>query len=346
MPHRWSAGDEAPASVGSRPEAVSRRSTKSSLRPCPRLQPLVPATEAAAAHPLARAELLDRQSGRAEALEQLTPGLLVQVPLRIDGTFDDSIDRIRHLSIAEEGTVCRRLGARNIAVGSRLALRRLLGEVFRKLAAQMWSRVEERRLVPDHVHLALSIPPKCAASQTVGFFKARARALFTCCQPPQSRGDRMSLALARWKPAHRRGRTHNMHAGLLACPQPIVRPLVAGAFVQDQPARRRGSEHSAKRRRRSLGGDRAPRPALPAAIARPAATSAASARSSSPQAAFDSARVVRHAGTPSHSAPAACPARAAATPRSSSPIQSVAVPCPRESDVAITSVVPSRETPP
>ena len=39
-------------------------------------------------------------------------------------------------------------------------LRRHLGEVFRKLAEQRESRVEEGHLMPDHVHMMLSIPPK------------------------------------------------------------------------------------------------------------------------------------------------------------------------------------------
>ncbi len=48
-----------------------------------------------------------------------------------------------------------------------------LGEVFRKLAAQKESRVEEGHLMPDHVHMLLSIPPKYAVSQVVGFIKGK-----------------------------------------------------------------------------------------------------------------------------------------------------------------------------
>lgn len=39
-------------------------------------------------------------------------------------------------------------------------LRQHLGEVFRKLAAQKECRVEEGHLMPDHVYMMLSIPPK------------------------------------------------------------------------------------------------------------------------------------------------------------------------------------------
>ena len=52
-------------------------------------------------------------------------------------------------------------------------LRRHLGEVFRKLAGQKESRVEEGHLMPDHVHMLLSIPPKYAVSQVVGFIKGK-----------------------------------------------------------------------------------------------------------------------------------------------------------------------------
>ncbi len=39
-------------------------------------------------------------------------------------------------------------------------LRRHLGEVFRRLAHQRESKVEEGHPMPDHVHMLLSIPPK------------------------------------------------------------------------------------------------------------------------------------------------------------------------------------------
>ena len=39
-------------------------------------------------------------------------------------------------------------------------LRPHLGEVFRKLAEQKGSRIEEGHLMPDHVHMMIAIPPK------------------------------------------------------------------------------------------------------------------------------------------------------------------------------------------
>ena len=52
-------------------------------------------------------------------------------------------------------------------------LRRHLGEVFRKLAEQKESRIEEGHLLPDHVHMLISIPPKYPVSQVIGFIKGK-----------------------------------------------------------------------------------------------------------------------------------------------------------------------------
>lgn len=54
-----------------------------------------------------------------------------------------------------------------------VGLRKHLGEVFRRLAEQKESRVEEGHLMPDHVHMLLKIPPKYAVSQVVGYIKGR-----------------------------------------------------------------------------------------------------------------------------------------------------------------------------
>jgi len=52
-------------------------------------------------------------------------------------------------------------------------LRPHLGEVFGKLAQQKESRIEEGHLLADHVHMLISIPPKYAVSQVVGFIKGK-----------------------------------------------------------------------------------------------------------------------------------------------------------------------------
>ena len=52
-------------------------------------------------------------------------------------------------------------------------LRRDLGSVFRDLAEQKECKVEEGHLMPDHVHMMLSVPPKYAVSSVMGFIKGK-----------------------------------------------------------------------------------------------------------------------------------------------------------------------------
>ena len=52
-------------------------------------------------------------------------------------------------------------------------LRSHLGEVFRRLAGQRESRIEEGHLMSDHVHMMIAIPPKYAVSQVIGYIKGK-----------------------------------------------------------------------------------------------------------------------------------------------------------------------------
>ena len=52
-------------------------------------------------------------------------------------------------------------------------IRRELGEVFHRLARQKESVVEEGHIMPDHVHMMISIPPKYAVAQVVGYIKGK-----------------------------------------------------------------------------------------------------------------------------------------------------------------------------
>ena len=70
------------------------------------------------------------------------------------------ISRRLHPEVPEEDAVCRSCG-------------RHLGEVFRRLAMQKESKIEEGHLMLDHVHMLISIPPKYAVSQVVGFIKGK-----------------------------------------------------------------------------------------------------------------------------------------------------------------------------
>ena len=52
-------------------------------------------------------------------------------------------------------------------------LRKNLGKVFRTLAEQRESYIEEGHLMSDHVHIMISIPPKYAVAQVVGYIKGK-----------------------------------------------------------------------------------------------------------------------------------------------------------------------------
>ena len=54
-----------------------------------------------------------------------------------------------------------------------LQLRKYLGEVFRKLAGQKESRIEEGHLLTDHVHMLIAIRPEYVVSQVIGFIKGK-----------------------------------------------------------------------------------------------------------------------------------------------------------------------------
>ena len=52
-------------------------------------------------------------------------------------------------------------------------IRQELGTVFRSLAEQWECRVEEGHLMPDHVHMLMSVPPKYSVSNVMGFIKGK-----------------------------------------------------------------------------------------------------------------------------------------------------------------------------
>ena len=52
-------------------------------------------------------------------------------------------------------------------------IRERLGEVFHELARQKECKIHEGHLLADHVHVLMSIPPKYAVAQVVGFLKGK-----------------------------------------------------------------------------------------------------------------------------------------------------------------------------
>jgi putative transposase len=52
-------------------------------------------------------------------------------------------------------------------------LRQHLGEIFHELAKHKESKIVEGHLMADHVHMCISIPPKYAVSNVVGYLKGK-----------------------------------------------------------------------------------------------------------------------------------------------------------------------------
>ena len=52
-------------------------------------------------------------------------------------------------------------------------LRRYLGEIFHELAKHKESKMVERHLLSDNLHMCLSIPPKHAVANVVGYMKGK-----------------------------------------------------------------------------------------------------------------------------------------------------------------------------
>ncbi len=53
------------------------------------------------------------------------------------------------------------------------AVRRHLEELLHELALHKESKIVEGHLMPDHVHMCISIPPKYAVSNVVGYLKGK-----------------------------------------------------------------------------------------------------------------------------------------------------------------------------
>lgn len=53
------------------------------------------------------------------------------------------------------------------------ALRKELVGIFHELASHKESRIVEGHLMPDHIHMCVSIPPKYAVSNVVGYLKGK-----------------------------------------------------------------------------------------------------------------------------------------------------------------------------
>ena len=61
-------------------------------------------------------------------------------------------------------------GRRKVLFGK---IRKELGSIFHELARQKESTIMEGHIMPDHVHMLMTIPPKYAVAQVIGFMKGK-----------------------------------------------------------------------------------------------------------------------------------------------------------------------------
>jgi REP element-mobilizing transposase RayT len=92
-------------------------------------------------------------------------------------------------------------------------LRQYLGVIFRKLAEQKQSRIEEGHLMPDHVHMMISIPPKHEP------WRRTARRSGTVSATPPSAGSAPGARAAAPETDLRRRRSVRLPAGRRGDPQ-------------------------------------------------------------------------------------------------------------------------------
>ena len=52
-------------------------------------------------------------------------------------------------------------------------IKKRLGDVFHELARRRESKIEEGHLMPDQVHMLISIPPKYSVAEVIGFMKGK-----------------------------------------------------------------------------------------------------------------------------------------------------------------------------
>jgi putative transposase len=52
-------------------------------------------------------------------------------------------------------------------------IRQHLGTVFHELARRKECQIEEGHLMPDHVHILISIPPKYSVAEVIGYLKGK-----------------------------------------------------------------------------------------------------------------------------------------------------------------------------
>ena len=82
-------------------------------------------------------------------------------------------DHARAHSGPSRGSASAHLADRQEDAAALGQLRQELGQVLRELARQKQIEIVEGHLLPDHVHILISIPPKHSVAQVVGYIKGK-----------------------------------------------------------------------------------------------------------------------------------------------------------------------------
>ena len=86
-------------------------------------------------------------------------GLPIAIEVFEGNTADPTTLRRVHAEVPQEAAVRK--------------IKRHLGQVFHDLARRTECRIEEGQLMPDHVHMLISIPPKDSVAQIIGYMKGK-----------------------------------------------------------------------------------------------------------------------------------------------------------------------------
>ena len=83
-------------------------------------------------------------------------------------------------------------------------IKKNLGIVFHDLARRRECRIEEGHLMPDHVHMLVSIPPKYSVAEVIGFIKGKSSIWIAQNIERKAKNFTAGISSPRWAGTRRR----------------------------------------------------------------------------------------------------------------------------------------------
>ena len=108
-------------------------------------------------------------------------------------------------------------------------LRNQVGPILKELCRQKGVEVIEGHVMPDHVHMCLSIPPKCSVAFVVGFLKGKSA---VAVRTHRMAGEKRVCGLHFWSVGYCVSREHG-RAG--RADDPRVHPAAGAAGDRPEP---------------------------------------------------------------------------------------------------------------